>query len=198
MILPRYDELDTDAFAKLLMSEDRKSWQDPERILNEIEVSAGTTVIDLACGPGYFTIPIAQRVTNVGKVYAVDYNSTMISHLVKNLRSSGVTDTVTILGEEITKTSVPSGVGDLVLFANVLHDVEDKKSFLTEVKRIANAECKIVDIDWHKRETEMGPPPELRLSEQDSRRILTENGLEIIRAINPGTHHYGFVCRKKL
>lgn len=179
------------------MSEDRKSWQDPERILDDIGVAPGSTAVDLACGPGFFTIPLAQKVTNTGKVYAVDYNSTMISHLVKNLGSYGVSGTVTVLEAEITNTKVPSRAADLILFANVLHDIQDKKPFFTEVKRIAKKECKIVDIDWHRRETEMGPPLELRLSEQETRKILTENGLAIIRAINPGKYHYGFVCRKK-
>lgn len=189
--------MDTDSLAKLLMSEERKSWQDPEQILDLIGVTAGTTAVDLASGPGYFTIPIARRITNAGRVFAVDHNSTMIAHLKKNLETKGVLDIVTIIEDEIAGARVPTGIADLILFANVLHDIDDKKSFLQEIRRIANSECKIVDIDWHKRDTEMGPPLELRLAEQESRNILTENGLEITRAINPGKYHYGFVCRKK-
>lgn len=190
--------MDTDSFAKLLMSEDRKSWQDPEQILDQIGVIAGTTAVDLACGPGYFTIPIARRITKTGKVFAVDHNSTMIAHLKKNLEIEQVLNDVTIIEDEISKTNLPDGVADLIIFANVLHDIEDKKSFLLEVRRIANSKCKIVDIDWHKRDTEMGPPLELRLTEEESRNILMENGLEITRAMNPGKYHYGFVCKKKV
>ncbi len=35
-------------------------------------ISAGQVVADLGCGPGFFTIPLAQKVGPNGRVYAVD------------------------------------------------------------------------------------------------------------------------------
>lgn len=184
-------------FAKLLMSEERRSWQDPEQVLDTISIKPGSTVVDLACGPGFFTIPIARKITTIGTVYAVDSNPTMIDHLQRNLAAAGLHDEVTVIEADVSKTKIPDEVADYILFANVLHDIEDKKSFLREVSRLAGANCSIVDIDWHKRESEMGPPMNLRLSEQESRQLLRDSGFSIVRPINAGKYHYGFVCKKQ-
>lgn len=179
------------------MSEERKSWQDPEQVLDQIGVAPGSTVVDLACGPGYFTIPFAKKATSSGKVYAVDSNPTMIDHLRKNLAAAGILNIVEVMQVDVCRTNIPNEAADCVLFANVLHDIEDKKSFLNEVRRVSNANCQIVDIDWHKYDCEFGPPMELRLTEEESRQLLRNHGFSIVRAISPGKYHYGFVCKKK-
>jgi ubiquinone/menaquinone biosynthesis C-methylase UbiE len=56
---------------------------------------------------------------------------------------------------------------DLVLFANVLHEVDDRKAFFQEVKRTSKITAYIVDVDWKKIKTKHGPPLESRLSEDE-------------------------------
>jgi len=41
-------------------------------------VNQGQVVADLGCGPGYFTIPLAEKVGESGRVYAVDSDSKLI------------------------------------------------------------------------------------------------------------------------
>ncbi len=179
------------------MSEDRKSYQDPENIITKLNITSGTCVADLGCGPGFFTIPISNRIGITGKVYAVDSNPVMIDHLRRNLGQNALNSTnVVILGSDVAKTQIPSESVDVTLFANILHDLSDKKQFLDEVKRVSKPIAEIVDIDWQKRDAGAGPPIEKRLSEQETRHILKENGLEIVHGLNAGPYHYGFVCKK--
>ena len=115
--------LNHDEFAKMLMSEERKSWQDPELVLDAIGVTPGSTVVDIACGPGYFTIPCARKTTRTAKVYAVDSNPTMINHLKKNLAAVGMLEAVEVMQTDASKTEIPNEAAYYVLIANVLHDI---------------------------------------------------------------------------
>ena len=37
-------------------------WPDPEGVLRQVGVEPGMTVLDLCCGDGYFTAPLARLV----------------------------------------------------------------------------------------------------------------------------------------
>lgn len=180
------------------MRKERQETEDPARVIEQIGITKGMTVCDFACGPGYYTIPFSEAVGSDGSIFAVDKNPVMISELKRNLAakfSNGPTN-VRIIESDVIKTGIDDHSVDVVFFANVLHDLEDKRAFLTEVKRLAKKDQSIiVDVDWHKREMENGPPIECRLSESQSRSILTENGLQIIHAVNVGPNHYGLVAR---
>jgi ubiquinone/menaquinone biosynthesis C-methylase UbiE len=191
--------LDTNEFAKLLMAEDRKSWQNPTEIVDQIRFLPGTVVADLGCGPGYFAIPVAAAVGSGGKVFAVDDDPVMLEHFKKNMdrsisREEGCA--ITPIEADIANTGIAEGTVDVVLFANLLHDLPSPDNFLSEVHRILKPSGRAVDIDWHKTETnKLGPPMERRLSENESRMLLRKNGYRIIHALNPGPYHYGFVCK---
>ena len=178
------------------MSEDRREWQNPEIILDSIPLSKNMVVADLACGPGYFTIPIARKIGADGMVFAVDSSKVMLRFLENSIafEAGGEIGKIVPLNNDILHTEVPSGAIDVVLFANILHDIEDKKSFFEEINRISKRSARIIDIDWHKRSMDMGPPEEIRLSESESRNIIRENGLKIVRTLEAGPHHYGLVC----
>jgi len=55
----------------------RKFLQNPLKILKPY-ISKGMTVLDLGCGPGYFSIEIAKMVSESGKVIAADLQKRML------------------------------------------------------------------------------------------------------------------------
>jgi ubiquinone/menaquinone biosynthesis C-methylase UbiE len=182
---------------KFLMSEERKQWHNPQTILNQ--VTQGMTIADLGCGPGFFTIPLAQMTGNEGLVYAVDSNQTMLNALKENIAKSEVNpNIIKIVNSDVCHTGIPKGSVDLVLFANFLHEVEDKKAFFQEVKRISKPSAFIVDVDWKKTQSEYGPPLKERLSEEEATVVLTENGFSVIKQVNLGPTHYEIISKPKV
>lgn len=192
-------DLDHHDFAKFLMSKDRKFLEDTDRIIEQISLEKGITVADLGCGPGYYSLAFSKAVGDGGIIYAVDRSEAMIQNLRENLKDAGQEKMAEVraINADVIATGIPSAVVDLTLFASLLHDIEDKNSFFEEIKRISKADARFVDIDWHKRETEHGPPVNIRLSENESRKILQENGFLIVHSLNVGPSHYGFVCKLK-
>jgi ubiquinone/menaquinone biosynthesis C-methylase UbiE len=181
---------------KFLMSEERKQWHSPETILKEIRITKGMTIADLGSGPGFFTIPMAQITGEKGLVYAVDSNQTMLNGLKENIAKSEVNPRmIEIVKSDVCHTGIPEQSVDLVLFANVLHEVEDKKAFFQEVRRISKPTAYIVNVDWKKIQTEYGPPFKDRLSEDEANRVLEENGFSVIKQIDAGPYHYELICK---
>ncbi len=181
---------------KFLMSEERKQWHNPETILNEAGITRGMIIADLGSGPGFFTIPMAQMTGEKGLVYAVDSSPAMLNGLKENIAKSEVNpNIIKIVNSDVCHTGIPEESVDLVLFANVLHEVEDRKAFFQEVRRISKSTSFIVDVDWKKIQSEHGPPFKERLSEDEAKRVLAENGFSVIKQIEVGPYHYELIAK---
>ena len=181
---------------KFLMSEERKQWHNPETILNMAGVTRGMIIADLGSGPGFFTIPMAQITGEKGLVYAVDSNQTMLNGLKENIAKSEVNpNIIKIVNSDVCHTGIPKESVDLVLFANVLHEVEDRKAFFQEVRRISKSTAFIVDVDWKKIQTEHGPPIESRLSEDEAKQILSESGFTLVKQTDAGPYYYELIAK---
>ncbi len=181
---------------KFLMSEERKQWHNPETILNEAGITRGMIIADLGSGPGFFTIPMAQMTGEKGLVYAVDSNKSMLDGLKENIAKSEVNpNIIKMVNSDVCHTGIPEESVDLVLFANVLHEVKDREAFLQEVRRIAKPTAYIVDVDWKKIQTEHGPPLKERLSEDEANSVLAENGFSVIKQIDVGPYHYELIYK---
>ena len=186
---------DFDELARRLMSEERRSYQNPLKISKMIGVRKGMTVVDMGCGPGFFTMPLAKLVGPKGLVYAVEANQTMLRHLRDNFRKTGANGRrIKIVHADVSKTRIPTASADVVLLARILHDIEDKKSFLTEVKRVCKPGGVVVDLDWKKIRMAHGPPYSITLSKPRSSKILEANGLRVTGSFDPGRYHYGIIA----
>src|ERR1700731_3699978 len=112
------------------MSPARKKWQDPDKILDQLDIHENTNTADLGCGPGFFTLPLASRAKR-GTIYAVDASKVMLAHLKKNLDSipAQTSHNVKMIQADVIRTTIPNESVDFVLFAQLLHDLEDYVAF---------------------------------------------------------------------
>jgi ubiquinone/menaquinone biosynthesis C-methylase UbiE len=65
-------------FAFFLDNWIRRWIQPPARIVGEY-IQTGDTVLDIGCGPGFFTFEMARRVGASGRVYAIDLQPAMLA-----------------------------------------------------------------------------------------------------------------------
>jgi ubiquinone/menaquinone biosynthesis C-methylase UbiE len=182
--------------AKFLMSDERKRFHDPATVLTSLGAKPGMVMADLGSGPGFFAVPMAQLAGDGGIVYAVDGNQAMLNALKENLAKAGVNPkVVTIIESDVCNTKIPDASVDLVLFANLLHEVADRQAFFKELNRIVKPDACIVDLDWKKIPTEQGPPMKERLSEAEASAVFAENGFSVVKKIDVGPCHYELIGR---
>ncbi len=187
-----------DEWLSNLASESRKEWQNPEEILKSIGISKGMKIADLGCGPGFFTLEMARLTGEDGVVYAVDMEKKAIEYLKGRIGADRrLRKIIKAVNSDVSDTGIPDDSVDLVFFANVLHDIEDKDLFFEEIKRIGRKDAVFVDVDWEKSDGKprRGPPDSIIISKNEARDFLERKGFRIEREIYAGPHHYGLVCR---
>ena len=129
----------------------RRLIHNPYRILGGL-VRPGQTVVDLGCGMGYFSIPLAQMVGPQGKVICIDVQQQMLDGLRRRAGRAGVLAQVTLHRCEPTQLGLAEPA-DFVLAFWMLHEVPDQTAFLAEVRAHLkpNGRCLLVEPYGHVR-----------------------------------------------
>jgi ubiquinone/menaquinone biosynthesis C-methylase UbiE len=52
----------------------------PDRVVDKY-IRTGDIVLDIGCGPGFFTLPVSRKVGDTGLVFAVDLQDGMLEIL---------------------------------------------------------------------------------------------------------------------
>jgi ubiquinone/menaquinone biosynthesis C-methylase UbiE len=118
----------------------RRLIQHPKKIVKEY-IKDGDTVIDLGCGPGYFSIDMAQMVGNTGKVYSVDLQKEMLEIVEKKAKKKSLTDRIILHNCPQNKIGLHSDLkADFILAFYMVHETPDHISFLKEVKMLLKKE----------------------------------------------------------
>jgi 2-polyprenyl-3-methyl-5-hydroxy-6-metoxy-1,4-benzoquinol methylase len=111
----------------------RRLFQDPERILEDL-IKSGDTILDLGCGMGYFSIPMARLAGVSGNVICVDLQDKMLAVVEHRARQAGLSGRVRLhraLPGRISLTLTEPA--DFTLVFWMLHEVRDEKAFLAEI-----------------------------------------------------------------
>ena len=114
-----------------LSSSLRRLVHNPRRILRGM-VKPGDTVVDVGCGPGFFSLPLAEAVGEAGRVIAVDLQEAMLEKVRSRAEDAGLLSRIQ-LHQCPADTIGLEAVADFVLSFYMLHEVPDKKRFLEEV-----------------------------------------------------------------
>lgn len=175
-----------------LISEERLSWQDPVKVLNSLGLQAGETLIDVGCGPGFFTIPASRIAGADGKVFAVDISLDMLMRLGQRIYSEGIINVTPILSRE-TNIPLADGVADAALLADVLHEAEDPVALLVEVRRLLREGGRLLIVDWIKEEAPVGPPEGERIAVHDAAGFAEKAGLKVVNEFNVGPYHWALL-----
>lgn len=110
----------------------RKLLQSPRKILGNY-AREGMTVLDLGCGPGFFSVEMAKMVGASGKVIAVDLQEGMLRKLEDKIQGTEIEKRIKLHKCDEDKIGITEKV-DLVLAFYMFHEVPDQKKFLEEIK----------------------------------------------------------------
>jgi predicted methyltransferase len=108
----------------------RDAWQQPERVVAELEIRGGEQVADLGAGGGYFTFRLADAVGSEGMVYAVDVDPEMVAYLRKRAEEEARANVVPVLAA-FDDPKLPEAV-DLIFSTNTYHHLEDRSAYFEQ------------------------------------------------------------------
>ena len=177
-------------------------WPNPDSTVRMLGIEAGMTVVDLCCGDGYFTAPLAELVN--GKVYALDIDPGMLNQARSEVarRGASVIEWFCADARDIAEL-VPHEI-DYVLIANTFHGVPDKTALAQTVARVLKPGGRFAIVNWHPLPREQttvldkprGPKTEMRMSLDDVRAVVEPAGFRLADLVELPPYHYGVVFRK--
>jgi ubiquinone/menaquinone biosynthesis C-methylase UbiE len=110
----------------------RRYLQNPRKILGPY-IEEGMTVLDIGCGPGFFSIEMAQMVGKSGRVIAADLQEGMLHKIRDKIQGTELEERIRLHKCETNKLGLPENV-DFVLAFYMVHEVPDKQGFFCEIK----------------------------------------------------------------
>jgi len=110
-------------------------FRDPYEALDAAGLEPGQKVLEVGCGPGFFTIPAARIVGDNGSVCALDINPLAVQRVEQRIEKEGVTNIKTLLADA-AQTGLPNQVFDLIFVFGFNHSVGDRENIAAELHRI--------------------------------------------------------------
>lgn len=101
-------------------------------IVEHLGLQPGMTVIDIGCGPGRVTIPIAQRVGKQGTVVAMDIQPGMLTRAEQKARAAHLGN-IHFLQAGLDQGTLEHDRFDRALLVSVLGEIPDRAGALQEV-----------------------------------------------------------------
>ena len=132
----------------LLLNPLRKLLENPNKILGEF-VRTGMTVLEPGSGMGYFTLPLARLVGQVGRVVVVEIQPKMLSALERRARKAGLLSRIELRRARADGLGVEDLAGkvDFAGALHLVHEVPNQGSFFTEIFETLKPGSKLLVIE---------------------------------------------------
>ncbi|MBA3011584.1 MAG: class I SAM-dependent methyltransferase [Proteobacteria bacterium] len=114
----------------------RRIIQNPKKILGDY-IQKGDTIVDLGCGPGYFSLDMAKMTGRTGKVIAVDLQQEMLAKVGKKAAKENLSDRIHLHNCTQDRIGLNQGTqADFILAFYMVHETPDTGAFLEQVKEL--------------------------------------------------------------
>jgi ubiquinone/menaquinone biosynthesis C-methylase UbiE len=170
---------DLDAYIAKLTGPDRDAWQRPDEVVAALGVEVGQSVADIGAGPGYFTLRLARAVGALGRVFAVEVDTDLIGLLRRRIDEAGLGNVTAILARD-ADALLPAASCDRILVVDTFHHFPDGVAYLRHLAGALRPGGVLANVDFHQRETPVGPPLEHRVAREDFLAAADGAGLAVV------------------
>ncbi len=146
-----------------------------EKVLSEVDIKPGYSILDYGCGPGSYSIVAARLVGSKGKVYAADIHPMALANVMKRAERLGLTNIETINTD--CKTGLKDQSVDVVFLYDVFHDFKEPRKILQEIHRVLKPKGTLTFSDHHLKEREI---------------VSGVEGSKLFKLMSKGKRTYGF------
>jgi SAM-dependent methyltransferase len=177
-------------------------WPDPIQVLRDMGVARGMRVVDLCCGDGWFTLPLARIARNV---VAIDIDPKMVEAAkVRFAERGGVPNCIFAVADAYHIARVVREPVDHVFLANAFHGVPDRSRLSRAIHDVLKPGGLFAVVNWHPRPREQttvlgeprGPATELRMTPEKTIAEIKLGGLRFRNQVDVSPYHYGAVFER--
>jgi SAM-dependent methyltransferase len=104
-------------------------------IVEHLALRPGMRVLDVGCGPGRLTVPIAEKVGSQGEVVAIDIQPRMLARAREKARQAGLNN-VSFHEVKMGHSQLDFGQFDRAVLVTVLGEIPEREAALAEIFRV--------------------------------------------------------------
>ncbi len=176
-------------------------WPRPQEVLHALGVRPNMDAVDLCCGDGLFTAPLALMARHLT---AIDIDPRMLVIARATVAATGAANCDFVEGDAYAVAELVHRPVDSVLMTNTFHGVPDKPRLARSVATILKPGGCFAVVNWHRRPREettalgqpRGPSTEMRMEPSEVVATVEPAGLTLAKIIELPPYHYGAIFAK--
>lgn len=110
-------------------------FRNPYKLLRATGLKSGQKVLEVGCGPGFFTIPAAKIVGENGLIYAVDVNPLAIRRVKKKIEREHIKNVRPMLANA-SDTGLSDGIIDLAFIFGLRYVAGGLADVISEMRHV--------------------------------------------------------------
>lgn len=136
-------------------------------VMDRSGVEPGMTVADIGAGDGYYTVRLAARVGEKGRVLAQDIQPKVIERLADRVSRERL-DNVSIKLGAVDDPRLPANSFDRVFLIHMYHEIAEPYAFLWRLRPALHQGGEVVVVDADRPTNQHGTPPRLLFCEMEA------------------------------
>ena len=124
----------------------RDSRGEAQTVMDLAEIEPGMTVADIGAGNGYYTVRLAERVGEGGRVLAQDIDRDALSRLGQRIERQRL-ENVSIRQGELADPMLPAASFDRIFMVHMYHEIESPYEFLWRMWPALDKGGQVVGVD---------------------------------------------------
>ena len=184
-----------------LIRPERNDEENAQESFGELGIEPGMTVVDMGCGNGYWTLPMARACKSdetdsvsiksdgqdskdyTGQVLAVDIQREMLQKLRRNMMRAKIDNVVPVLGK-VDDPNLPANEVDLVLMVDVYHEFSHPASMLWEIRRALKPTGVIALLEYRAEDPKVPIKVLHKMPKSQIMKEYTASKLKLVREYN--------------
>jgi ubiquinone/menaquinone biosynthesis C-methylase UbiE len=142
----------------------RDSVNEAQQVMDMARIEPGMTVADIGAGEGYYTVRLAERVGEKGRVVAQDIDPEAIRKLGLRVERERL-DNVSIKTGAADDPRLPVTSFDRIFLVHMYHEVTEPYAFLWRMRDALRKDGKIIVVETDRPTNRHGIPPTLLFCE---------------------------------
>ncbi len=158
---------------------ERITEEQPDRVIDAMQLKPTDIVADIGAGTGYFSIRIAKKVPQ-GSVIGEDIQPEMIALMKTNIVHADVTNVKPLLGTT-EDPNLPAGAVDKVLMVDAYHEFDKPLEMMRSIVKGLKPDGQVVFVEYRGEDPNVPILPHHKMTEAQLSREMAAVGLHLVR-----------------
>lgn len=144
--------------------EARDDRDEANKVMDLAGVAPGMSVADIGAGNGYYTVRLAERVGEKGRVLAQDIDEDALERLGNRVNRERL-DNVSIKPGDVDDPRLPEDSFDRIFMVHMYHEVSEPYAFIWRLRPALREGGQVIVVDVDRPTNRHGMPPKLLFCE---------------------------------